>query len=124
MPVLPPPPYRPPFPFTSGHLQTLYPTLCRRTPSTDPTRERIETPDGDFIDVDWHYSRIGLCKGLAVVSHGLEGHSRKKYPLGMARCLSSNGWDVRCLDFITQVSPMTCTWCYAMVWPGDMSEQP
>lgn len=99
MPVLPVPKYRPPFPFTSGHLQTLYPTLCRRTPSTEPTRERIETPDGDFIDVDWHYSRIDLCKGLAVVSHGLEGHSRKKYPLGMARCLSSNGWDVVCLNF-------------------------
>ena len=99
MPVLPVPVYRPPFPFTSGHLQTIYPTLFRRTPITSPSRERIETPDGDFIDVDYHYSRTEPCRGLAVVSHGLEGHSRKKYPLGMARCLSSHGWDVACLNF-------------------------
>lgn len=99
MPILPAPAYRPPFPFTSGHLQTIYPTLFRKTPHTEPIRERIEIPDGDFIDIDWHRSRTVACRGLAVVSHGLEGHSRKKYPLGMARCLSSGGWDVICLNF-------------------------
>ena len=99
MPLLPVPVYRPPFPFTSGHLQTIYPTFCRRTPPTNPIRERLETPDGDFIDIDWHYSHATPCRGLAVVSHGLEGHSRKKYPLGMAHCLSLYGWDVICLNF-------------------------
>ena len=77
----------------------MYPTLFRSTPETDPTAERLETPDGDFLDIDWHYSRTQECRGLAVVSHGLEGHSRKKYPLGMARQLSLNGWDVICLNF-------------------------
>lgn len=99
MPVLPVPHYRPPFPFTSGHLQTLYPTLFRLVPPTNPVGERLETDDGDFIDIDWHYSRTGTHIGLAVVSHGLEGHSRKKYPLGMARFLSLQGWDVICLNF-------------------------
>ncbi len=99
MPLLPVPVYRPPFPFTSGHLQTIYPTFYRRTPPANPIRERLETPDGDFIDIDWHYSHTNPCRGLTVVSHGLEGHSRKKYPLGMAHCLSSHGWDVICLNF-------------------------
>jgi predicted alpha/beta-fold hydrolase len=99
MPVLPSPNYRPPFPFTSGHLQTLYPTLFRRTPVTNPVRERLETPDGDFVDIDWHRSTTGSSVQLAIVSHGLEGHSRKKYPLGMARILSDHGWDVICLNF-------------------------
>ena len=99
MPVLPPPPYRPPFPFTSGHLQTLYPTLLRRTPLTNPQPERLTTPDGDFIDIDWHRSRHGASDRLAVVSHGLEGNARKKYPLGMARHLTAHGWDVLCLNF-------------------------
>lgn len=99
MPVLPPPDYRPPFPFTSGHLQTIYPTLFRKTPKTAPRRERIETDDGDFIDIDWHRHATRRCSGLVIVSHGLEGHSRKKYPLGMARHLSDNGWDVICLNF-------------------------
>ncbi len=99
MPVLTPPDYRPPFPFTSGHLQTIYPTLFRRTPETKPKRERLETDDGDFLDIDWHDSTAEACKGLVVVSHGLEGNSRKKYPLGMARHLSGDGWDVICLNF-------------------------
>ncbi|MEE4164511.1 MAG: alpha/beta fold hydrolase, partial [Desulfocapsaceae bacterium] len=48
---------------------------------------------------DRHFSATGNNTGLAIVSHGLEGHSRKKYPLGMARCLTENGWDVVCLNF-------------------------
>lgn len=99
MPLLPPPEYRPPFPFTSGHLQTVYPTLFRRTPQTEPERERLETDDGDFLDLDWHYSKAKTSRGLVVVSHGLEGNSRKKYPLGMARYLNEGGWDVICFNF-------------------------
>ena len=99
MPILANPAYRPPFPFTSGHVQTLYPTLLRRPPHTHPQPERIETPDGDFIDLDWHYSSADRNDRLAVVSHGLEGNARKKYPLGMARILTENGWDVICFNF-------------------------
>ena len=35
------------------HLQTLWPTLLRRPPRIDLRRERLELPDGDFIDLDW-----------------------------------------------------------------------
>lgn len=65
---------------------------------THPERERIETPDGDFLDLDWHRAADNPGK-LAVVSHGLEGNSRKKYPLGMARALCRAGWDVICFNF-------------------------
>ncbi len=100
MPLLAEPKYRPRFPFTSGHLQTIYPTLFRDVPATRPHRERIPTPDGDFLDIDWHLSgKNGLSSRLAVISHGLEGNSRKKYPLGMARHLTRLGWDVICLNF-------------------------
>ncbi len=99
MPVLPTPDYIPPFPFSSGHIQTLYPTLFRTTPHSQPQRERIETADGDFLDIDWHYGVGGKTQKLAVVSHGLEGNSRKKYMLGMANSLKHSGWDVICLNF-------------------------
>lgn len=99
MPICPPSPYQPPFPFTYGHLQTLYPTLLRKLPPTSPQRQRIETPDGDFLDIDWHLAGEAHGQGVVIVSHGLEGNSRKKYPLGMARHLNSLGWDVVCLNF-------------------------
>lgn len=77
----------------------MYPTLFRPEPETEPRRERIETPDQDFLDIDWHECSSGNAHRLAVVSHGLEGNSRKKYPLGMARELTRRGWDVICLNF-------------------------
>ncbi|MBT8360875.1 MAG: alpha/beta hydrolase, partial [Deltaproteobacteria bacterium] len=88
MPVLPTPTYCPPFPFTSGHLQTIYPSLFRRTPPINKKRERLNTPDGDFLDIDWHYSCTGSTPNLTIISHGLEGNSQKKYVLGMAHQLS------------------------------------
>lgn len=99
MPICTPPPYQPPFPFTIGHLQTLYPTLMRKVPVTSPRRQRIDTPDGDFLDIDWHLAAENYGERVVIVSHGLEGNSRKKYPLGMARHLNSLGWDVVCLNF-------------------------
>jgi len=99
MPVLSRPRYRPSFPFTNGHFQTIYPTLFRRVSANTPKRERIETEDGDFLDIDWHFSKSGSSSRIAIVSHGLEGHSRKKYPLGMAECLIRHEWDVVCINF-------------------------
>jgi hypothetical protein len=99
MPLLPPSGYLPPLPFRSGHLQTIYPPLFRPVPDTQPRRERIATPDGDFLDLDWHSSKCTNPGRLAIISHGLEGNSRKKYSLGMARHLTRLGWEVICLNF-------------------------
>jgi predicted alpha/beta-fold hydrolase len=99
MVLLPQPDYRPPLHFRNGHVQTIYPTLFRPLPQTSPERQRLQTPDGDFLDIDYHLSTAGRHGRLAVVSHGLEGNARKKYPLGMARHLTRCGWDVICLNF-------------------------
>ena len=96
MSVLPTPCYTPPFPFKSGNLATLYPPVFRRTPETTPRPDRTETDDQDFLDMDWHASRIGQTRKLAIISHGMEGHSRKKYVLGMARMMTGLGYDAVC----------------------------
>jgi len=53
-------------------------------------RERWDTPDGDFLDVD-----LGPDPGpgapLAMVVHGLEGSSRRRYVLGTCRELQARG---------------------------------
>ena len=83
--------YKPPWMFRNGHLQTLYPGLFRSVKGVVFERRRITTPDGDFLDLDW--SRVGS-RRLAVISHGLEGHSRRPYMLGMARALNDDHIDV------------------------------
>ena len=52
--MLPLLPYQAPFFLFNGHLQTLWPVwLNLRKPVVAWPRERWDTPDGDFIDVDF-----------------------------------------------------------------------
>jgi predicted alpha/beta-fold hydrolase len=90
MPLIDSSSYQPPFYLRNGHLQTIYPSLFRRVRALPYQRERIDTPDGDFLDLDW--SCVGG-RDLGIISHGLEGHSQRHYVLGMAGMLNRNGWD-------------------------------
>ncbi|MDX1913712.1 MAG: alpha/beta fold hydrolase [Saprospiraceae bacterium] len=74
-----------------GHLQTLLPGLFRRVKGVDYQRERIETPDGDFLDLDW-LKRAGS-RNLVIITHGLEGSSQAQYCRGTAKRFVQEGWD-------------------------------
>jgi predicted alpha/beta-fold hydrolase len=82
--------------FSNGHAQTIFPALFRRVGEIEYRRQRIFTPDGDFLDLDW--SCVGSNR-LAILSHGLEGNSRRPYIVGMARVLNRNNWDVLAWNF-------------------------
>ncbi|MEM9325951.1 MAG: alpha/beta fold hydrolase [Bacteroidota bacterium] len=76
----------------NGHLATIYPALVRRITLPSPyERERIPTPDDDFLDLDW--IRAGR-ERLVIISHGLEGNSERAYIQGMAHAFWSCGFDV------------------------------
>lgn len=74
-----------------GHLQTVIPGLFRRVKGIDYQRERIVTPDGDFLDLDW--LKTGKSRNLVVITHGLEGNSGAQYVRGTAKIFSAHGWD-------------------------------
>jgi predicted alpha/beta-fold hydrolase len=86
------PPFRPPPLFGNGHLQTVFPTLFRHSDGVRYQRERMETDDGDFLDLDWSECGAGR-RRVAIISHGLEGHSQRAYVLGMVRAMNRAGWD-------------------------------
>jgi predicted alpha/beta-fold hydrolase len=73
-----------------AHLQTIYPFLFRRLPIPPLERARWETPDGDFVDVDWLPGRAGA--PVVVLFHGLEGCSRSHYARALLRALRMRGW--------------------------------
>jgi uncharacterized protein len=75
----------------NGHLQTIIPGLFRTTFALPFERERVITPDGDFLDLDWLKNGSN---SLVIISHGLEGNSRRPYMVGMARHFFQNGFDV------------------------------
>ena len=89
--------YRAPWLFRSAHLQTIYPALIRHVPLITSERERIDTPDGDHLFLDWY--RNENSNKLVILTHGLEGSSRQTYMQGMARVFSQAGWNVLAWNF-------------------------
>ena len=90
MPVLPSPELPSPFYLFNGHLQTILPSILRTVADVTYCRERINTPDDDFLDLDW--SEIGS-KQLVVISHGLEGDASRPYVKGMVKAANQAGMD-------------------------------
>jgi hypothetical protein len=74
-----------------GHLETVIAALLP-PPPVAYERERWETPDGDFIDVD--FAGDAGAPRLMVLFHGLEGCSDSHYARSLARALPAAGWRV------------------------------
>ncbi len=75
----------------TGHYETIVPHLTYR-PTIAYRRERIDTPDGDFLDLDWLDHPQGQRK-LLILSHGLEGDSTRSYIASAAHYFARRGWD-------------------------------
>jgi predicted alpha/beta-fold hydrolase len=87
--------YRAPKWLPGGHAQTLYPLLIKPA-APRYRRERWETPDNDFIDLDWN-DAPAHCAGnavrpLLVLFHGLEGSSHSHYARALMNALPATGW--------------------------------
>lgn len=96
MPMIARSDYKAPLLCSNPHVQTIIPTVFRKVPGVTYLRERITTPDGDFLDLDW--SKIGS-KRAAIVLHGLEGNSDRPYMRGMVKALNRRGWDAVAVNF-------------------------
>ena len=75
------------------HFQTLGARFLRSRRGIEFHRERLELPDGDFIDLDWAITdgKRGRQEDektpIVVVLHGLEGSARSKYAIETYRQL-------------------------------------
>jgi uncharacterized protein len=89
--------FKPAWWLSNRHLQTIYPALFRKEP--DPPeyrRERITTPDDDFIDIDFCGSGE---RPLVILLHGLTGSSQSGYIKGMQSALFKQGLRSAAINF-------------------------
>ena len=84
-------PYRAPAWLPGGHAQTIWPIVRKGAPPSY-RRERWDTPDGDFIDVDWLATPEEAGAPLVVLFHGLEGSSASHYAAALMQALARRGW--------------------------------
>lgn len=82
-------PYSPPTWLPGGHAQTLWALAIKPCP-LPARRERWNTPDGDFINVD-HIDGPPEAPLLALF-HGLEGSSGSHYAITLGKAVRAAGW--------------------------------
>lgn len=82
--------YRAPRWLPNGHLQTIVPATFAPKPKVAFRRERWDTPDGDFIDVDCVDGAPG--QPFVVLFHGLEGSSDSHYARSLMAAVAARGW--------------------------------
>ena len=88
--------YKPPFLLRNGHLNTIYAPLFRRQKSLAFIRERLNLPDGDFLDLDFLRANH---RRLVILCHGLEGSSSSQYMIGLSSIFHANNWDVLAINY-------------------------
>ena len=96
MPVLSSDEYTPSFIYRNGHRNTLLSHLLRPTGLVKFQRQRLCTPDDDFIDIDCLF---GDNDQLVILCHGLEGDSSSSYIQQFSEYLSGHGFDVAAMNY-------------------------
>ena len=83
--------FRPAWWLQNRHAQTIASRLLRPRLDIPLRRERIDTPDGDFVDLDFADAGLPKDAPLVLLLHGLEGSARRGYALNTYRELAARG---------------------------------
>lgn len=92
--------YDPPLLFKNGHISTIYAGIIRTVGGFVQKRERIDLPDGDFLDLDWSLANTPT-KKVVILIHGLEGNAQRAYIKGSAKAFNANGFDACAINLRT-----------------------
>jgi predicted alpha/beta-fold hydrolase len=79
------------------HLQTVYASRFAPAPAMRYRRERWDTPDGDFVEVDFADGPAGA--PWVHLFHGLEGSSASHYARTLMHRVLAAGWNGSVLNF-------------------------
>ena len=81
------------------HVQTLLGSFIGKNSGIETQRERVELPDGDFLDIDWLNICLAPDTPTLIILHGLEGSIESSYIQGLLRYFQPQQWRVAVLHF-------------------------
>ncbi len=98
-----PRPFQPAWWLPGAHAQTVAGKYLRPRTGVRYRRERVDTPDGDFLDLDWATVPARPAPGddapVVVVVHGLEGSAESAYVKETCRALWDRGIRAVAMNF-------------------------
>lgn len=81
----------------NGHVHTVMSSVLFKSPALGVEYVEIDTPDGDFLSLE--VADRGEGKPVAVIFHGLEGHTRRYYVTQLADELLQRDYSVVLVNF-------------------------
>ncbi|MEO0564002.1 MAG: alpha/beta fold hydrolase, partial [Chloroflexota bacterium] len=115
-------PFKPHNLMKNGHTQTVMGSMLRTPTGVRFRRERLFTPDGDFLDIDFadvsgaSWEDLGETKPIVLFLHGLEGNARSGPAHEIYRYLSRRG--VRCVGMNMRSCSGELNWTGTMYHAG------
>lgn len=108
-------PFQPAWWASNPHVQTMLANSTRPRTGINFQRERLETPDGDFVDLDfahvdgYHELWSDNDAPIVLAIHGLEGNARRGYMCELYKQLAAHGIRAVGLNFRTCSGEMNRT---------------
>lgn len=91
--------FKPAWWLRNTHIQTIYSSISRRQKAPIDFNERLELPDGDFLDLAWAINGLSSDVPLVVFLHGLGGSVDSSYVAGQMNAYNKNGWRAVLMHF-------------------------
>lgn len=81
------------------HAQTIYASLRHPIKAPVSKTERIDLPDGDFINLAWATADLGPETPLIIILHGLAGCVNSSYVARFMKAFNNRGWRAVLMHF-------------------------
>ena len=91
--------FKPAWWLSNAHLQTIYSSVHHPLPPIIDKTEKIDLPDGDFIDLAWSTKELAEDTPLVVILHGLGGGLQSSYVPRFMNAFNKKGWRAVLMHF-------------------------
>jgi uncharacterized protein len=91
--------FKPAWWLSNAHVQTIYSSVHHPFLPTIDKTEKIDLPDGDFIDLAWSTKQLAEDTPLVVILHGLGGGLQSSYVSRFMNAFNKKGWRAVLMHF-------------------------
>ncbi|KTD31741.1 alpha/beta hydrolase [Legionella moravica] len=91
--------FKPAWWLSNAHAQTIYASLRHPLPAPVDKVEKLDLPDGDFLNLAWSTANLPDSSPLIVILHGLGGCVNSSYVARFMNAFNQQGWRAVLMHF-------------------------
>ncbi len=91
--------FKPAWWLTNPHAQTIYSSMRHPVQASVDKIEKLDLPDGDFLNLAWSTADLPANSPLIIILHGLGGCVNSSYVARFMRAFNQQGWRTVLMHF-------------------------